>query len=168
MGLSVIARMTDNQEWLTIAESRAESVMSAGYGLYTTTMGRATMALVAIGKGDTVAADTLYAELASVPGIMVFYVNTDRILGLLAVTLGRLEQAESHFEDALEFNRKAGYRPDLAWTCHDYADALLKRGNPGDRERATALLDESLALSQELDMRPLMERVLSRREILKA
>jgi tetratricopeptide (TPR) repeat protein len=160
--------MTNNQEWLTIAESRAESVMSAGYGLYTTTMGRATMALVAIGKGDKIAADALYSELALVPGIMVFYVNTDRILGLLAVTLGRLDQAGSHFEDALEFNRKAGYRPDLAWTCHDYADALLKRGGPGDHERATSLLDESLALSQELDMRPLMERVLSRREILKA
>ncbi len=31
-----------------------------------------------------------------------------------------------------------------------------------------SLLDESLALSTELGMRPLMERVLSRRDILKA
>jgi hypothetical protein len=31
-----------------------------------------------------------------------------------------------------------------------------------------ALLDESLAISGELGLRPLMERVLSRREILKA
>ncbi len=31
-----------------------------------------------------------------------------------------------------------------------------------------SLLDESLAISSELDMRPLMERVLSRREILQA
>ena len=30
------------------------------------------------------------------------------------------------------------------------------------------LLEESLAISRELDMRPLMERVLSRREILRA
>jgi len=30
------------------------------------------------------------------------------------------------------------------------------------------LLDEALAISRELGMRPLMERVLSRREILKA
>ena len=34
--------------------------------------------------------------------------------------------------------------------------------------QATSLLDESLAISSELGMRPLMERVLSRREILKA
>ena len=31
-----------------------------------------------------------------------------------------------------------------------------------------SLLDESLAISTELDIRPLMERVLSRRDILKA
>ncbi len=53
-------------------------------------------------------------------------------------------------------------------TCCDYADALMQRNEPGDREKATSLLDESLAISTELGMRPLMERVLSRREILKA
>ena len=50
----------------------------------------------------------------------------------------------------------------------DYADTLLQRNEPGDREKAMSLLDESLAISSELGMRPLMERVLSRREILKA
>ncbi len=48
------------------------------------------------------------------------------------------------------------------------ADTLLQRNEPGDREKATSLLDESLAISSELGMRPLMERVLSRREILGA
>ena len=74
----------------------------------------------------------------------------------------------THFEDALAFCRKAGYRPELAWTCCDYADALLQRNNPGDREKAMSLLDESLAISSELGMRPLMERVLYRLDILKA
>ena len=72
------------------------------------------------------------------------------------------------FEDALAFCRKAGYRPELAWTCRDYADALRERDGPGDKEKAVAVLDESLAISSELGMRPLMERVLCRREILKA
>ena len=35
-------------------------------------------------------------------------------------------------------------------------------------EKAMSLLDESMAISSELGMRPLMERVLSSREILKA
>ena len=45
---------------------------------------------------------------------------------------------------------------------------LKDHEDPGDRERAMTLLDESLAISSELGMRPLMERVLSRREILGA
>ena len=52
-----------------------------------------------------------------------------------------------HLEDALSFCRKAGYRPELAWTCCDYADTLLQRNEPGDREKAMSLLDESLAIS---------------------
>ena len=100
--------------------------------------------------------------LVGVPG------SIDRILGLLAHTMGNLEQATIHFEDSLAFCRKAGYRPELAWTCCDYADTLLQRDENGDREKAMSLLDESLATSSELGMRPLMERVLSRREILKA
>ena len=94
--------------------------------------------------------------------------GTDHIFGLLAHTMGDLGKASEHFEDALAFCRKAGFRPDLAWTCFDYADTLLQRNEPGDREKAQSLLDESLAISSELGMRPLMERVLSRREILKA
>ncbi|MFQ6028660.1 MAG: hypothetical protein ACE5Q6_14330 [Dehalococcoidia bacterium] len=55
----------------------------------------------------------------------------------------------------------------MAWSCCDYADTLLQRNKPGDRERAMSLLDEALALSTDLGMRPLMERVLSRRDIQK-
>ena len=99
---------------------------------------------------------------------MFFDFSVDRLLGLLAQTMGKLEDAMSHFEDALAFCRKAGYRPELAWTCCDYADALRERDGERDVAKATSLLDESLAISSELGMRPLMERVLSRREILRA
>ena len=98
-----------------------------------------------------------------VQGIMCF----ERLLGLLAHPIGDLDQAAAHFEDALSFCR-AGYRVELAWTCCDYADALLQRNGEGDRAKAMSLLDESLAISSELGMRPLMERMLSQREILKA
>ncbi len=87
--------------------------------------------------------------------------------GLLAQTVGSLDPAVAHFEDALAFCRN-GFRPELAWSCCDYADALRERDGDGDRAKAMSLLDESLAISSELGMRPLMERVLSRREILRA
>ncbi|MEE9261262.1 MAG: tetratricopeptide repeat protein [Dehalococcoidia bacterium] len=89
-------------------------------------------------------------------------------LCLLAQTMGNMDKAAEHFEGALAFCRRAGFRPELAWTLCDYADALLQRNEPGDREKATSLLNESLSISNELGMRPLMERVLSRRDILKA
>ena len=73
-----------------------------------------------------------------------------------------------HFEDALTFCRKAGYRPELAWACCDYTDMLLERIGENDRTKAVSLLDESLAISSELGMRPLVERVLSRRKVLGA
>ena len=67
----------------------------------------------------------------------------------------------------LSFCRKDGHRPELAWTCC-YADMLSDRDGVGDGTNAMSLLDKSLAISSELGMRPLMERVLSRREILGA
>jgi len=40
---------------------------------------------------------------------------------------------------------------------------LRERNAPGDGERAAALLDEALALAQQMGMRPLAERVQARR-----
>ncbi len=82
--------------------------------------------------------------------------------------MGSLVQAVACFEDALTFCRKPGFWAELAWTCCDYSDTLRERDGDGDRVKAITLLDESLAISSELGMRPLMERVLSRRDILKA
>ncbi|MCH8817163.1 MAG: hypothetical protein IIC92_05475, partial [Chloroflexi bacterium] len=83
--------------------------------------------------------------------------------------------AETHFKEAVKFCRSAGYRPELAWTCSDYAEMLLDRtstgsaqAQEGDRERAIELQDEALVITQELGMRPLTERILARREILRA
>ena len=132
------------------------------------------LALIAVQCGDAGAAGELYVALETIGGTMAPQcplgpgLSGDRVLGLLSQTIGNLDQATSHFEDALAFCRKAGYRPELAWTCCDYADTLLQRNEPGDHEKAMSLLDESLAISTELGMRPLMERVLSRQEKLKA
>ena len=96
------------------------------------------------------------------------------MLGLLALTLGQFDDAATHFEEEMSFCRRVGYRPRLAWVCSDYAEMLLDRDDPssdsgiGDREKATELQDEALVITQELGMRPLTERILARREILRA
>jgi hypothetical protein len=43
-----------------------------------------------------------------------------------------------------------------------------RASGPGYREKAIDLQDEALAITQELGMRPLTERILARREILRA
>jgi hypothetical protein len=47
-------------------------------------------------------------------------------------------------DDALKFCRNGGCRPELAWTCHDFAELLLERGASGDHDRASELLHEAL------------------------
>ena len=85
--------------------------------------------------------------------------SIDALLGLLCVTLGRLDEAEVHFESALSFCRRAGYRPELAWTCCDFAEALIQRNARHDRRRAEELLGEGLALVKEMGMQPLEKKI---------
>ncbi len=167
--IPAIARITGVPDRLEIAEAAAEAVLSAQsvtpfFAMYAKTG----LALLAVQKGDQSAAAEHYGYLQWHRGTMIATVSSvDRLLGLLSQTMGNLDQAMAHFEEALAFCRKAGYRPELGWTCWDFADALLQRNNPGDREKSMSLLDESLAISSELGMRPLMERVLTRQENLK-
>lgn len=76
--------------------------------------------------------------------------------------------AVTHFESDLSFCRDGGYKPELAWTYCDYADALKEKDAEGNSAKAIALLGESLTISSELGMRPLMKRVLSKREMVAA
>ena len=91
-------------------------------------------------------------------------IAADRLLGLLSQTAVQANQADRHFEDALAFCRKAGYRSELAWSLSDYADTLLQRNLLADYPKARSLLDEALAISSELGMHPLMDRVIALQE----
>ncbi|MCH7737298.1 MAG: AAA family ATPase [Chloroflexi bacterium] len=122
---------------------------------------RVGLALEAVNSGDVALAAEQYTAIGSLQGTFVnsFSIFADHLLGLTARTMGNPDQAISHFEDTLEFCRAAGYKPEVAWSCFDYAETLLDLKGPSDRAKAMGLLDESLEISTELGMRPLMERV---------
>ena len=145
-----------------VAEEAARIIFSSSSAIpVVVEIARYGPSILAVQRGDAAAARDLYGSLA-LSGIgIIFGIHDSQILGLLAQTMGDLDQAMAHFEEALDFCRRAGYRPVLAMICCDYADALRERNREGDREKARSLLDESLAISSELGMRPLMERVLS-------
>ncbi|MCZ6866989.1 MAG: hypothetical protein O7E55_06635, partial [Chloroflexi bacterium] len=170
MEIPLLSRATGQLERLDLATEASQVVLTSPTltPMYEV-LARCGLGIQAIINDRTQEAGKQYAALQNIRGILVpFQITGDRVLALLAHTMGKLDQATVHFEESLAFCRKGGFRPELAWTCCDYADTLLQRNEPGDREKATSLLDESLAISSELGMRPLMERVLSRREILKA
>jgi tetratricopeptide (TPR) repeat protein len=128
------------------------------------------LALIAVQLGDVDAAARLHATLEPQRGTASFFVPLaiDRVLGLLAATADRIDVALGHFEDGLAFCERAGYRAEYARIAVDYGDAVLVSGVADDRARAVALQDEALEIARALGMRPLVERVLARRELLEA
>jgi class 3 adenylate cyclase/tetratricopeptide (TPR) repeat protein len=119
---------------------------------------------------DVPRAERLYEILAPYAGLNVVagraaasYSPVDGRLGLLARTLGRLDDAVRHYEDALGFCARTGERPFTARLRWELAELLLERGAEGDRERALELLTLSLDTARELGMRSLVEHALATR-----
>jgi ATP/maltotriose-dependent transcriptional regulator MalT len=162
-----VARITGANDRFEIAEAAAEAILaSPSLTPIDSGSARLGLAIIAVQRADAAAASEQYAALQVLQGFRVRGSNmsADRVLGLLAQTMGSLDQAVVHFEDALASCRKADFRPELAWSCCDYADMLLQRDDYGDRAKAITLLEESLAISSELGMPPLMARVTERLE----
>jgi DNA-binding SARP family transcriptional activator len=93
-----------------------------------------------------------YGTLNAVDVAEGFMGSMSRYLGLLATTLGSLDDAARHFEEAIAMNQRMGARPWLAYTQHDYGRLLTARNAPGDRQRAQALIGEAHATYEELGM----------------
>ncbi len=161
--IAAISRITGVSDRSENAVTVAEAALSIQSVIPLNTLtAKVALALLAVQVGDQPRAENHYAYLQRHRATMIASViSVDRLLGLLSHTLGNYDRASEHFEDALAFCGKAGYRPELAWTCHDYAEALVQRSDATDREKARPLLDESLAISSELGMRPLMDRVIA-------
>lgn len=104
-----------------------------------------------------------YAERHVVVGraAAAYYGSVLRPLGLLATTMSRWDEAESHFQSALTKHAQVGARPWLAHTQYAYAVLLLKRRKADDRKKALAFLTQALATAQELGMHGLQSKVQS-------
>ena len=150
------SRITGSPDYLEVAGQAARVVLSSALAHpFWVEIVRTGLALKAIETRDYALAEEQYIALMGLPGKMRgSYICADRLMGLLSHTLGNFDQAAAHFEDALVFCRQEGFRPELAWTCYDYAEALLQSGSTSDLAKALSLLEESLAISTDLGMRP--------------
>ncbi len=178
MAIPMIAYITGKLDYLDVGEASSNAIsMSPAAVPYVAMMNRAGLGMLAVLRRDAAAAEAHYDALESgqgvpLPGTFMSFVrmvpgsfmSRDRLLGLLAQTMGRTDRAVSHFEDALVFSQGGGYRPELAWTCCDYAYTLLVGGDgpppaPEDRVKALALLEQAKIIAHDLGMAPLEDRV---------
>jgi tetratricopeptide (TPR) repeat protein len=115
--------------------------------------------------GDADCARKLYDKLLPVADQCVVGLaecargSVARSLGVLATLLADYDEAEQHFRVALAANERMGAQPWVARTQHGYAQLLLARDAPGDRERAGELLGTALDTARSLGMVTLATRV---------
>jgi eukaryotic-like serine/threonine-protein kinase len=93
-----------------------------------------------------------YAALYAEAPLEATIGSVARGLGALATTLRRFDDAEGHFEAALETELRMGGRPWHAHAQHDLATMLLTRAGAGDGDRARELLAAAAAAYLELGM----------------
>lgn len=83
----------------------------------------------------------------------------DHYLGVLAMALGRLDDAVRHLEHAAVMHERLSAWPWLARTRYELAMVLAARGLPADHDRVGALLDEVRQAADEFGMPGLRRRV---------
>jgi DNA-binding CsgD family transcriptional regulator/tetratricopeptide (TPR) repeat protein len=79
-------------------------------------------------------------------------------LGRLATMLARWEEAATHFTAALEMHERVAARSFVAHTQYSWAEMLVRRGEPGDREQALELVEHARVTAEELGMIRLTEQ----------
>jgi hypothetical protein len=104
-----------------------------------------------------------YATYAVVAGEWASFGAGSRFLGQLAATMGRWQEAEAHFEQAVGMNARMGAKPWLAHTQFQYARMLIERAMAGDVGRARILLAEAETIARQLGMRSLETRIAAAR-----
>jgi tetratricopeptide (TPR) repeat protein len=81
-----------------------------------------------------------------------------RLLGLLATTIDQFDEAERHLAAARDINAAVGARLWLLHTRYNEASMLLRRANPGDRDRARDILDDVVSSATPLGLSTLETR----------
>jgi len=141
----------------------AEGIDGYQASLWLATLTYLTDACAAV-KDEGMAA-IVYPELEPLAGTNVMighlvacYGAADRYLGMLAAVLGEPGQAEQHFEQAMEQNRRMGASTWVAHTAYEYGRFLLGQGR-GTRDRAQALLGEAASLAERIGLAGLLGKI---------
>ncbi len=118
------------------------------------------------GVGDAARAEELYRRLEPYADRVVCMAqggvttgSLSHYLGLLAATMGRIDDAGARFTTAAAVHERMGAPTWLARSRAELAAVLLRRGGAGDLENARGLLDPALATAVDLGLPRVEERV---------
>jgi DNA-binding SARP family transcriptional activator len=158
IGAHMAATLGHEAESRAVLDTLAEGEFSAVPFDEEWLVSMAFLAETAVALHDAPAASLLHGLLdvypdrvaTSTPEVSIGAVS--HYLGRLATTLERWEDAERHFDVALELNERIRALPWLARTQSDYAEMLVRRGAPHERRRADDLRRSSHELADELGM----------------
>jgi hypothetical protein len=143
---------------------------AAGYDLpFDTTLlyGMAAFAQVAAGAADREAAEMLLDRLApyrsqlATSGWGLTAGAVAHSTALLAALLDRFDEAEPDFRAAEALHQRIGAPAWLARTRLEWGSALLRRGKPGDDQRALRLVEQAMAAAVEFGLRAVEHRARS-------
>ncbi|MBT3994433.1 MAG: AAA family ATPase [Chloroflexi bacterium] len=114
----------------------------------------------AAATGDIDSAKSLYQQMSQYSGIFGGILSAplavDRVLGLLARTLGQYEQALEHLVSAANTAENAGFKPEHAQSLFDQAQLLLADNTPVNLETAYGLLERSQELASSIQISALV------------
>jgi ATP/maltotriose-dependent transcriptional regulator MalT len=79
-----------------------------------------------------------------------------RGLGVMAAALGDLDEAEALLGEAIGLEHRTGALPFEALALVERARVLIRRGGPGDRDRAGRDLDKALLIGRRLSLLPMV------------
>jgi tetratricopeptide (TPR) repeat protein len=108
LAIGVAAHITGRAGYSEVAEAAAEIILSSSYSPFPAQLVRTGLALLAVVRGDLATAEEQYVALKpwQITLTPLNLVCGHRVLGLLAQTMDQLNQAMTHFEDALAFCRQ--------------------------------------------------------------
>ncbi|MGQ0716101.1 MAG: ATP-binding protein [Pseudonocardiales bacterium] len=99
-----------------------------------------------------------YADQFVTTGPVTCFGSVARYLGRLAVTMGRLDEADAHFAAAAAAHARIGASAWLTRTQLDWANLLLTRQSHGDVQLATKLLGQALGTARQQALSALERR----------
>ncbi|HZR82005.1 MAG TPA: AAA family ATPase [Candidatus Binatia bacterium] len=121
------------------------------------------LSVVASDVSDRTSAEALYERLspyadrvAVAAAGLACWGSVAHYLGLLAATLGRVDDAIAHYREAAAMHERMGARPFLAWTQLAHGRLLATRAAGLDEPTAASLLASAVAIADELGMSGLL------------